>query len=75
MSEDLCVLLPSLDGVKGALSMAKSWLIKSKPYLVSDLSVMQVANSLLKVEDLQVLCSIMMVILDILHEWFLTQFF
>ncbi|CAH1430281.1 unnamed protein product [Lactuca virosa] len=52
MSEDLCALVPSVDGVKGALLMAKSWLIKSKPYLVTDLSVMSDANSLLKVDDL-----------------------
>ncbi|KAJ9550078.1 hypothetical protein OSB04_022621 [Centaurea solstitialis] len=57
MSEDLCALLPSLDGVKGALSMAKSWLIKSKPYLVSDLSVLSVGNSLLQVDDLKELVS------------------
>ncbi|XP_024995655.1 uncharacterized protein LOC112528803 isoform X4 [Cynara cardunculus var. scolymus] len=57
MSEDLCALLPSLDGVKGALSMAKSWLIKSKPYLVSDLSISSVGNALLKVDDLKELVS------------------
>ena len=50
MSEDLCALVPSLDAVKGALSMAKSWLIKSRPYLVSDVSD---TNSLLKVDDLK----------------------
>ncbi|XP_042755889.1 lysine-specific demethylase JMJ17 isoform X2 [Lactuca sativa] len=53
MSENLCALVPSIDGVKGALLVAKSWLIKSKPYLVSDLSVMSDADSLLKVDDLK----------------------
>lgn len=57
MSENLCALVPSIDGVKGALLVAKSWLIKSKPYLVSDLSVMSDADSLLKVDDLKV-CTI-----------------
>ncbi|MFS7917231.1 hypothetical protein Hanom_Chr03g00186651 [Helianthus anomalus] len=47
-SSDVCALFPSLDGVKKALSMAKSWLTKSKPYLVSDLSLTSVASSLLK---------------------------
>lgn len=56
-SEDLCALLPSLDGVKGALSTAKSWLIKAKPYLVSDLSVTSIANSKLKVDELKELVS------------------
>ncbi|XP_071692833.1 lysine-specific demethylase JMJ17 [Rutidosis leptorrhynchoides] len=54
MSEDLCVLLPSIDDVKKALSVTKSWLIKSKPYLVSDHSV---ANSSLKVDELKELVS------------------
>lgn len=57
MSEDLCALLPSIDGVKKALSLAKSWLIKSKPYLVSDHSVMPVASSSLKVDELKELVS------------------
>lgn len=52
MSEDICAIFPSLDGVKKALLMAKSWLSKSKPYLVSDMAV---TSSLLKVEDLKVL--------------------
>ncbi|XP_076925820.1 lysine-specific demethylase JMJ17-like [Bidens hawaiensis] len=53
MSEDICAIFPSLDGVKKALSVAKSWLMKSKPYLVSDPSVVAVTSSLLKVEDLK----------------------
>ncbi|KAF5772332.1 hypothetical protein HanXRQr2_Chr13g0575641 [Helianthus annuus] len=40
-----------------ALSIAKSWLTKSKPYLVSDLSLTSVASSLLKVDDLKELVS------------------
>ncbi|KAJ0496764.1 hypothetical protein HanHA89_Chr13g0503551 [Helianthus annuus] len=56
-SEDVCALFPSLDGVKKAFSMAKSWLTKSKPYLVSDLSLTSVASSLLKVDDLKELVS------------------
>nr|XP_043640227.1 lysine-specific demethylase 5D isoform X2 [Erigeron canadensis] len=56
MSEDLCALLPSFDGVKTALSMAKSWLTKCKPYLESDFS-MSVANPLLNVDMLKELVS------------------
>lgn len=55
MSEDICAVFPSLDGVKKALSMAKLWLMKAKPYLASDPSVMVVTSSLLKVENLKVL--------------------
>lgn len=54
MSEDLSAIIPTLDAVKGALSVAKSWLTKSKPFLVSDLSVMPVSNSLLRVDTLKV---------------------
>lgn len=35
--------------------MAKTWLNKSKPFLVSHLSVAPVSSSLLKVEDLKVI--------------------
>nr|GEU89015.1 hypothetical protein [Tanacetum cinerariifolium] len=37
----------------GALAVAKSWLTKSKPILVYDLSVMSVLNSLLRVDALK----------------------
>ncbi|KAL8200906.1 hypothetical protein R6Q57_012245 [Mikania cordata] len=53
MSEDVCALFPSLNGVKIALSMAKSWLMKAKPYLLSDLPEKSVASCLLKVDDLK----------------------
>ncbi|GJW18559.1 hypothetical protein Tco_0025995 [Tanacetum coccineum] len=53
MSKDLSAIIPTLDVVKGALSVAKSWLTKSKPILVSDLSMMPVSNSLLRVDTLK----------------------
>nr|GEU28977.1 lysine-specific demethylase 5D isoform X1 [Tanacetum cinerariifolium] len=55
MSEDLSAVIPTLDAVKGALSVGKSWLTKSKPFLASDLSLMLVLNSLLKVNTLKIL--------------------
>ncbi|XP_059661778.1 lysine-specific demethylase JMJ17 isoform X2 [Cornus florida] len=45
-SEDILVILPSLDVVKDAVSMTKSWLQKSKPYLEADLTVMRASSSL-----------------------------
>uniref|UniRef100_A0A5B7BX15 Putative lysine-specific demethylase 5B isoform X4 n=1 Tax=Davidia involucrata TaxID=16924 RepID=A0A5B7BX15_DAVIN len=56
-SEDICVILPSLDGIKDAVSMAKSWLEKSKPFLASALSVVPASSSLLKVGALKELVS------------------
>ncbi|KAM7531266.1 hypothetical protein LguiB_034676 [Lonicera macranthoides] len=56
-SEELFVILPSLNDVTDAVSMAKTWLNKSKPFLVSHLSVAPVSSSLLKVEDLKELVS------------------
>ncbi|XP_027329808.1 lysine-specific demethylase 5B isoform X2 [Abrus precatorius] len=53
-SENIFVILPSLNGVKTALSEANSWLRNSKPYLVS---ATHVSNSVWKVEDLQMLVS------------------
>ncbi|KAI3713400.1 hypothetical protein L1987_71977 [Smallanthus sonchifolius] len=73
MSEDVCALFPSLDGVKKALSMAKSWLMKSKPYLVSDPSAKSVASSLLKVDDLKELVSESKLLKMYLEERFLLE--
>ncbi|XP_028088427.1 lysine-specific demethylase 5A isoform X1 [Camellia sinensis] len=56
-SEDICAILPSFDVVKDALSLAKLWLKKSEPFLVSYLSVAPVSSSLLKVDDLKELVS------------------
>ncbi|KAL2348037.1 hypothetical protein Fmac_002037 [Flemingia macrophylla] len=53
-SENIFVILPSLNGVKDALSEANSWLRNSKPYLVSSLCA---SNCVRKVEDLQILVS------------------
>ncbi|XAR70302.1 hypothetical protein NMG60_11027112 [Bertholletia excelsa] len=52
-SEDIHVTLPSLDMVKNSVSLAKTWLEKSKPFLISDSSVEPVSLSLLKIEDLK----------------------
>ncbi|GJW80684.1 lysine-specific demethylase 5D isoform X1 [Tanacetum coccineum] len=53
MSEDLSAVIPTLDAVKGALSVVKSWLTKSKPFLASDLGLMPILNSLLRVDILK----------------------
>ncbi|CAJ2650651.1 unnamed protein product [Trifolium pratense] len=53
-SENIFVILASLNDVKEALSEATSWLRNSKPYLVSSNCV---SNSVRKVEDLQLLVS------------------
>ncbi|XP_027915357.1 lysine-specific demethylase rbr-2 isoform X3 [Vigna unguiculata] len=53
-SENIFVILPSLNDVKDALSEANSWLKNSKPYFVSS---MQTSDSMQKVEDLQMLVS------------------
>lgn len=53
-SEDVCVILPSLDDVKEAVSMAVSWLNKSKPFLCSYLSTPSSSYSLLNFESLKV---------------------
>jgi len=50
-SENIFVILASLDDVNKALSEANSWLRKSKPYLASSNCL---SNSERKVEDLQV---------------------
>ncbi|CAK9141883.1 unnamed protein product [Ilex paraguariensis] len=56
-SKDICAILPSLDDVKDAISMAKSWLNKSKPFLVDDIPVALSSSSLLKVDALKDLVS------------------
>nr|GEX84176.1 reverse transcriptase domain-containing protein [Tanacetum cinerariifolium] len=57
MSEDLSAVIQTIDAVKGALSVAKSWLTKSKPFLASNLGLMPVSNSLLRVDTLKNLVS------------------
>ncbi|PWA78327.1 ARID DNA-binding domain-containing protein [Artemisia annua] len=54
MPKDLSAIIPTLDAVKGALSVLKFWLTKFKPILVSDLSVMPVSNALLRFDTLKV---------------------
>lgn len=54
-AEDLCVILPSLNDVKDALSMAVSWLERANPFLVSCSPLLPVSSSLPKFEALQVL--------------------
>ncbi|KAK3034555.1 hypothetical protein RJ639_033801 [Escallonia herrerae] len=56
-SEEIFVILPSMGDVKEAISAAKSWLNKSKPFLCSDSSVVPTSCSLLKIEDLKDLSS------------------
>ncbi|ESW30492.1 hypothetical protein PHAVU_002G157500 [Phaseolus vulgaris] len=53
-SENIFVILPSLNDVKDALSGANSWLKNSKPYFVSS---MRASDSSQNVEDLQMLVS------------------
>ncbi|XP_015896152.3 lysine-specific demethylase JMJ17 isoform X2 [Ziziphus jujuba] len=56
-SEGICVILPSLNNVKEALSMAISWLENSKPFLVSCSSSFPASKPLLKFEALKELVS------------------
>lgn len=49
------MILPSLNNVKEALSMAISWLENSKPFLVSCSSSFPASKPLLKFEALKVL--------------------
>lgn len=56
-SKDIHVILPSLDDVKDAISMAKSWLKNSKPFLGSSFPAAHPSCSLLKVEALKELVS------------------
>lgn len=62
VSEDLCVILPSLNDVKEAFSMATSWLENAKPFLASCYPLLPALNSLLplKFEALQVLANLFM---------------
>nr|GFA30286.1 lysine-specific demethylase 5D isoform X1 [Tanacetum cinerariifolium] len=53
MSEDLSAVIQTIDAVKGDLSVVKSWLTKSKPFLASDLGLMPISNSLLRVDTLK----------------------
>lgn len=52
-SEDMCIILPSLIHVKDAVSTAKAWLDKSKPFLSHDLPIISDSNSHLKVDSLK----------------------
>ncbi|XP_038906803.1 lysine-specific demethylase 5B isoform X2 [Benincasa hispida] len=56
-SEDLCVILPSLHGVKNEVSSAMSWLNISKPFLESVLPTSSAPRSQLKIETLKELVS------------------
>ncbi|XP_022928863.1 lysine-specific demethylase 5A isoform X1 [Cucurbita moschata] len=56
-SEDLCVILPSLHDVKNEVSLAKSWLNFSKPFLESVLPMSSARRSQLKIETLKELVS------------------
>lgn len=49
------MVLPSIDDVKDAVSMAKSWLKNSEPYLRPAFNAAPASSSLLKVENLKVL--------------------
>ncbi|GAV57946.1 PHD domain-containing protein/ARID domain-containing protein/JmjC domain-containing protein/JmjN domain-containing protein/zf-C5HC2 domain-containing protein/PLU-1 domain-containing protein [Cephalotus follicularis] len=52
-SEDIGVVLPSLESIKDAVYMAKSWLEKSEPFLVSASSVTPASCSLLTLDALK----------------------
>ncbi|XWS49936.1 hypothetical protein CRYUN_Cryun12cG0045500 [Craigia yunnanensis] len=56
-SEDIVAIMPSLGDVKAALSVAKSWLNNTKPFLESDFSGSSASCSLLKLGDLKELVS------------------
>ncbi|KAF8412259.1 hypothetical protein HHK36_000220 [Tetracentron sinense] len=56
-SDDIFVILPSLHDVKDAVSMAKSWIRSSQPFLTSAPSAGHASNSLLKVDALKELVS------------------
>lgn len=53
-SEGLCVILPSLHDVKNEVSLAKSWLNISKPFLESVLPSPSAPRSQLNIETLKV---------------------
>lgn len=52
-SENIYALLPSLDDIKSALSMAESWIRGSQPFLLSTVCSGHVSGSLLKVDALK----------------------
>lgn len=54
-SEDVFVILPSLNDLNDAVLTAKSWLKKSEPILMSALSAAPASSSLFEVEALKVL--------------------
>ncbi|KAE8055327.1 hypothetical protein FH972_012174 [Carpinus fangiana] len=56
-SEDIFVILPSLNDVKDTVLIAKSWLKKSKPFLMSASSSAPASSSLLEAKALQDLVS------------------
>ncbi|XVF13135.1 hypothetical protein REPUB_Repub08aG0182000 [Reevesia pubescens] len=56
-SEDIVAIMPSLGDVKAAISVAKSWLNNSEPFLESDFSGSSASCSLLKLGDLKELVS------------------
>ncbi|KAK1374392.1 Lysine-specific demethylase rbr-2 [Heracleum sosnowskyi] len=52
-SEGISILLPSLENVKEAVSAARSWLNKSKPFLCSGISMIPASDGLLRFETLK----------------------
>ncbi|KAK4422610.1 Lysine-specific demethylase 5A [Sesamum alatum] len=52
-SEHIGIILPSLLDVKLAVSTAKSWLMKSKPFLLQDSSILLTSDSYLQVDVLK----------------------
>lgn len=57
------MILPSLDDVKDTVLIAKSWLKKSKPFLMSASSSAPASSSLLEAKALQVLALSRMLVL------------
>ncbi|XP_031125306.1 lysine-specific demethylase lid isoform X2 [Ipomoea triloba] len=56
-SENLIVILPSLDDIKDAISLAKSWLLKSRAFITDNSPAAFTPCFLHKVEDLKELAS------------------
>lgn len=54
-SEEIYAILPSLNDVKDAVLIAKSWLKKSEPFLMVAMSAAPASSSLFEVEALKVL--------------------
>ncbi|KAE8672486.1 lysine-specific demethylase 5A-like isoform X2 [Hibiscus syriacus] len=57
MSNNIVAIMPSLDDVQTAISVANLWLNNSKQFLESDFSESSTSRSLLKLDDLKELAS------------------